>query len=189
MYLLPRKWHSFSTTDFIVVGQFDTLPVLQWESMCRVTCCKKPSMVLKKHRISGLFSALFLIYPSVYRGRYFSWKVEQGSGFYACRKHSSEWWPKEVRSEAITTEEGKSLGSKSYCEAALRFVLFITKVAHTNERNQHFPIWIILFFQYWCASQNSIVEMWILSHHFFLILCFNNCWGTPDRTVVMLVLI
>lgn len=64
---------------------------------------QKPNVFLRKHRISGFFSALFLIYPSVCRGRNFSWKVEQGRGFYACRKHSSEWWPKAVRSEAITT--------------------------------------------------------------------------------------
>ena len=44
---------------------------------------------------------LLLIYPSVFRGHNYSWKVEQGSGFYVCRERSSEWWLKEVRSEAI----------------------------------------------------------------------------------------
>lgn len=100
---------------------------------------QKVSVALRKHRISGFFSALFLIYPSVCRGRNFSWKVEQGSSFYAYRKLSSEWWPKEVRSEAITTQEVRPLGSKSYCEAVLRFALWlITTVAQTNVRNKIF---------------------------------------------------
>ena len=83
--------------------------------MQRLTRCKeythththtqaKASVVQRKHRISGVFFPLplFLIYPSVCRGRNYYWEVEQGSGFLRSQKGiPSEWWPEEVRSEAI----------------------------------------------------------------------------------------
>lgn len=138
-----------------------------WSNMLQ-----KLSVVLRKHRISAFFSALFLIYPSVCRGCNFSWKVEQGSSFYAYRKLSSEWWPKEVRSEAITTQKVRSLGSKSYCEALLRSVLWlITTVTQTNVRNEIF-LWRMLIsyriLSGFCSSR--IVEQLLIS------LSFRWCW-------------
>lgn len=144
---------------------------------------KKPSMILKMDRISGFLPALFLIYPSVCRGCNFSWKVEQESGFYACRMHSSEWWLREVRSEAITTEEGNSQGSKSHCEAALIFVLLIIKVPHTNEMNQHCLFQVVFFF-----LVNSIFYLAadVMSAFIYLFLTINYFWAI---TIVLLLLI
>lgn len=51
---------THSATDFIAVGQFDTVPILWRESMYRVTCCRESSVVLRKHGISGFFSASVL---------------------------------------------------------------------------------------------------------------------------------
>lgn len=74
----------------------------------RVPSGRKKKECLRKCGIRGLLHAFFLIHPSMCRWGNSSWKVEPESGFYACGEHSSECWREEVRSQAITVEEGET---------------------------------------------------------------------------------
>lgn len=144
-----------------------------WANLTQVQFCRdnlhraQSTVATREQGISLSFLCLCaLIQPSLCRGRNYSWKMEQVSGFYACRRHSSARWPKEVRSEAIN-KWGKKVAGLSILLLHSTHVCVVNYKSSSHKREkkpQHFSYWILHFF---CFNKITGLKMSFVSHRFF----------------------